>query len=351
MSRRLSFWCIPVFSLGLLCGCATVTGPAVTRQEVQRETDELQARALAFQIEHLQRLYDTGRRLMFAVGRDAALKTRPQPYLGIVGSQINDILVRMYSLSVRSGVVVVVVEKGSPAEQAGLRAGDCILKVDRRKVATLAQFDKAARALAIGGTLELELMRGAGPLTVPVRIAAIPYNIPIVVVNAPEVNAATDGRAIYVTYGLLGFAASDDEIAAVIGHELAHAVRGHVARLQGGNVLGTFTALVLGIAADAYAPGSGQIVMRGAGHIGNVFRANYSRDLEREADYFGTRLMYYAGFAPEVCATFQERFAVAIPATMVQGYLSSHPSSAERAVRIRKTVEELKNQETAGKGG
>ena len=58
-------------------------------------------------------------------------------------------------------------------------------------------------------------------------MGSLPVNLPVIVVDMQEVNAATDGRSIFVTYGLLSFADSDDEIACVIAHELAHAVLCH----------------------------------------------------------------------------------------------------------------------------
>jgi len=86
--------------------------------------------------------------------------------------------------------------------------------------------------------------------------------------------------------------------------------------------------------------------MRGVGQIGDIFNASYSRDLEREADYFGTKFVYYSGYDVNACATVEERFAIEIPATMIEHYLSTHPSSPERVARVRKTIEELKANKT-----
>lgn len=158
-----------------------------------------------------------------------------------------------------------------------------------------------------------------------------------------EVNAATDGESLFVTQGVLNFTKSDDEIAAVLAHELAHAARGHVAKMQGGRLLGSLLTLALGIVADHNAPGSGEIVMRGVGTAANLFTAKYSRDFERESDYFGARFVYSAGYEVDVFTTFMERFAIEIPDSMVRSYFSTHPSTPERMLRLKKIAEELKS--------
>jgi len=161
--------------------------------------------------------------------------------------------------------------------------------------------------------------------------------VPIIAVDAQEVNAAASRDAIYVTYGLINFAKSDDEIAAVLGHELAHFVRGHVSKAQIGSLLSLLIGIPLGLIAEEAAPGTGDLVMRTTG----LFNATYSRDLEREADYFGVKFVYFSGYDPCVCMSFHERFAIEIPQSMIKNYLSTHPSSPERMLRVKKAIEEL----------
>ncbi|MDD5552799.1 MAG: M48 family metallopeptidase [Candidatus Omnitrophica bacterium] len=324
-----------------ITGCATVTGPKVTREEIQKAQEELMVKALDYRIKQNHRLWTIGDRLITAIPKED-IKTPPKPLLGVMCLPIDKYLAKLYNLDTKKGVVIVGVKEKSPAGSAGLKPGDLLVSLKNKKVPTMAHLSGVLNKLKIGEKVAIEIKRGQEMLTLESQIAETPLNIPISMVEDQQVNAATDGKMIVVTQGLMNFAKSDDEIAAVICHELAHSVRGHIAKAQGGQILGLIAALALGTVAEAHAPGSGNAVAKGVGGIGDIFNATYSRDLEREADYFGTKFFYYAGYDPDIFATVEERFAIEIPATMVQNYLSTHPSSPERVVRIRKIIEELK---------
>src|ERR1041385_1785203 len=47
-------------------------------------------------------------------------------------------------------------------------------------------------------------------------------------INLDAVNAWTDGKTVWITRGMLRFLKSDDELATVLGHEVGHALRGHI---------------------------------------------------------------------------------------------------------------------------
>ena len=322
-------------------GCATITGPSVTRGEIERTREELKVKALAYQIKQLQRLQNIGNRLMLSIPKED-IKHPPRPSLGIMCFPIDKYLEKVYNLSANKGVVIVVVKEQSPAYALGLQPGDVLVSINKIKINNMNRFRTVASNFKIGDPVQMEILRGDELLALETKIGQVPVNLPITLVDLQEVNAATDGKSIVVTYGLINFAKSDDEIAAVLGHELAHAARGHVAKAQGGKILTLLAALALGIAAESNAPGSGEGIMRGVGQIGDIFNASYSRDLEREADYFGTKFVYYSGYDIDTCATVEERFAIEIPASMIHNFLSTHPSSPERVARIKKAIEELK---------
>lgn len=341
MIKRIISILITIPFIIYISGCATITGPSVSSKEIERAREELRVKSLAYRIKQLQRLHNIGTRLMLNIPKED-IKYPPQIFLGIVCLEIDKYLQRLYNLSVKRGLVIVVVKEKSPAADIGLVPADVLLSLNRIRLNNLYDLNAVISNLKIQETVEIEILRANQPMLFHTRIKEIPINCPIIMVDSGEVNAATDGKIIAVTYGLVNFAKSDDEIAAVLGHELAHAVRGHILKAQEGQIISFLAALALGTLAESKSPGSGEAVLRGVGQIGDIFNASYSRDLEREADYFGTRFVYFAGFDVDTCATVEERFAIEMPATMTQSYFSTHPSSPERVARIRKIIQELK---------
>jgi hypothetical protein len=327
-----------VLTLFFLSGCATITGPSVSQKEILRAREELMVKALGFRLKQLEKVNNIGYQLIAHIPQEEIKVTEaPQPYLGIYVSRIDKYFKQLYHLWTDKGLVVVVVIDGSPAKQAGLIPGDVLVSIDNERVSSAGEFNRYIRRLKIGDLIRLRIERNGLAQDIFLTVDSIPINVPIIMVDVQEVNAAASSNAIYATYGLMNFIKSNDEIAAVLGHELAHFVRGHVTKSQMSSLLSLLIAIPLGLIADEAAPGTGDLVMRTA----DIFKASYSRDLEREADYFGMKFTYLAGFNPCVCANFQERFAIEIPQSMIRNYLSTHPSSPERMLRIKKAIEEL----------
>jgi len=162
--------------------------------------------------------------------------------------------------------------------------------------------------------------------------------------NAPQVNfilaagensinaGATAGK-ILVTDGMMRFVNSDDELAMILGHELAHMTQGHVSRGSVNNTL-----LGLGSAlAGVFMPGAGQAT----GMLGQMVLNHFNQDQEREADLVGLRYAYAAGYDPAAAARVMQRMAQEVPQTAAAGFFSSHPSSVERAASLQRLAAQL----------
>ena len=161
-------------------------------------------------------------------------------------------------------------------------------------------------------------------------------------VDDQSVNAAATTNKVMVTYGLMRFIKSDDELAVVLGHELAHITKGHLKKSMAKSILLDLPFTVLGVLADSQVTGTGQAVSL----LGSAFSQKFNRDYEREADVYGIKYAYESGYDIEAGVNIWERFAVEVPKSMTRSLFNSHPSSPERLIRIRKIVEALK----AGKG-
>lgn len=148
------------------------------------------------------------------------------------------------------------------------------------------------------------------------------------VLTSQEVNAwCMPGGKIAVYTGLIDkLQATDDELAAVIGHEIAHALREHAReraseQMAVGSVISVGSALL----------GIGDLGQQGAqyAYMGLVGLPN-SRGHETEADRIGVELAARAGYDPRAAVTLWQKMA-RIGGSEPPKFLSTHPSSADRS--------------------
>lgn len=159
------------------------------------------------------------------------------------------------------------------------------------------------------------------------------------IIDLPEANAfALPGGHVYVSRGLLSLANSEDELAAVLGHEIGHIAARHAVRRQTASAPLAplqIAAALGGVAASIVSPNLGQIVA-GIGQLpGAYVMAAYSREQEREADRLGQELAAAAGFDPMALSLFTRTLAreeiLEGDRAAARPFLLSHPPSPERS--------------------
>jgi predicted Zn-dependent protease len=153
-------------------------------------------------------------------------------------------------------------------------------------------------------------------------------------IDADAVNAWTDGEGVWVSRGMMRFLKGDNELALVLAHEMAHAYRGHIAVLRAKQIIEAGIGAVL----DWLSPGSG----RAAVLLIDAATKKFDRDQEREADLYGLIWAHKAGFDVSGGRELWRRMAIEIPESIESGFLSSHPSSAERFLLLDKFAAMLK---------
>jgi predicted Zn-dependent protease len=154
-------------------------------------------------------------------------------------------------------------------------------------------------------------------------------------IHPDAINAWTDGEAVWITRGMMRFLRGDDELAVVLSHEMAHAYRGHMAYLRAKQILG----LALAIPATIF---GGQAAGQLTAMLVEAAAKKFDRDQEREADLYGLVWAHKAGFDANVAKGVFRRMAIEMPESVEQGFLSSHPTSAERFLFMERVAEALK---------
>jgi hypothetical protein len=226
---------------------------------------------------------------------------------------------------------VLAVAPQSPAARAGLAPDDALVSIDGQAVPhaqsdaaqsyadvehTLAMLDAALRS----GPARIEAQRGdrlfdvvLGPVT------GCAYDAQVMPSGA--LNASADGRHVFIDSGLVEYAASDDDLALVLGHELAHDVLHHRALLDR-----------RGFARQA---------------IGNLGPSRESLlAVERQADYVGLYLTARAGYDITGAGDFWRRLARERGDPWYDHW--GHPSALARARALEATRDEIEVKTKAG---
>jgi predicted Zn-dependent protease len=170
------------------------------------------------------------------------------------------------------------------------------------------------------------------------------HNFTFFVVNDPRINAfALPGGYIGIHTGLIDASRSEDELAGVVAHEIAHVTQRHIARsihassrqsiLSTAMMLG---ALILGAAAgDSDAMQAGMAVAQGTAAQQQI---NFTRSNEHEADRIGIGALAAAGFDPHGMASFFEvmsRQQLSAPDERMPEFLRTHPVTSTRISEAR----------------
>lgn len=163
------------------------------------------------------------------------------------------------------------------------------------------------------------------------------------VVDDPHINAfALPGGYIGVHTGLLEATRSEDELAGVLAHEIAHVTQRHIARAVHANQRQSIlsTAIMLG-AILAGAAGAGGDAMQGAIAVAQGTavqqQINFTRSNEYEADRVGIGALADAGFDPQGMASFFEVISdnTRPVEARVPEFLRTHPVSSARIAEAR----------------
>lgn len=168
------------------------------------------------------------------------------------------------------------------------------------------------------------------------RPDAARWNWEVALIDSPVLNAtcAPGGKITLYTGIIRKLNLSDDEIAMVLGHEIAHALREHGReRISQAAAQDLITSAALGALQNREA----QIKM--AGQFAEIlYNLPNSRQNESEADKIGLELAARAGFRPEAAVTVWQKMSAASTGGGAPEFLSTHPANASRIAELTRML-------------
>ncbi len=322
-----------LFSLG----CATrLSRPETGSAEIEAERREQLKLALSLAIERQVRVWRIGNTLrragadlcgddvrytfgFFAVDR----KTFAKEYQEVAddiglgpGVQVWEVLPEFQSL------------------ESELKKKDQIVEIEGDPVSDFKSFEQAMKNPFKTGNLHMSLKRESGERATVWLKGTLACDYRAAVVAGDAVNAFADGQHVIITTGMLRFAGSDDELALVLGHEFAHNALAHVRQMKAQ----TFGGLLLDMAVGVFTG------VNTGGLFSSMGRVIFSKQFEADADYMGLYMAARAGYEIKIAPNFWRRMAVEHPGSIKQNYMSTHPSTPERATAINASIAEIEKK-------
>jgi predicted Zn-dependent protease len=176
------------------------------------------------------------------------------------------------------------------------------------------------------------IARRIEPQTGIFRKDAPAWNWEVNVIDSDELNAfCMPGGKIMFYSGLINqLKLTDEEIAVVMGHEIAHALREH-SREQVSQAIAAQTALGVGTSVFGLSQTTAQLASIG---YQAFIATHFSRTDEAEADRIGLELSARAGYNPRAGVTLWQKMINANAGGQLPEFLSSHPADSTRVQQI-----------------
>ena len=158
-----------------------------------------------------------------------------------------------------------------------------------------------------------------------------PWEVHVIKSNELNAHVFPGGKIVFYSGIIDRLSLTDAEIAAIMGHEMAHALREHTRERLSREVA---TQTGIGIAASVLGLSQGQTQLAGlAGDLG--ISRPHSRTQETEADLMGLELMARAGYDPNAAISLWRKMQSASGRGEPPQFLSTHPVSSTRIATIQ----------------
>jgi predicted Zn-dependent protease len=163
-------------------------------------------------------------------------------------------------------------------------------------------------------------------------------------VESKEINAwCMPGGKIVVYTGILPIMKDDAGMAAVMGHEVAHALANHGQQRMSAGMLQQLGGVGVAVATGNKSPETQQMIMQAYGvgsEVGGMLP--FSRSHESEADMIGLTLMAIAGYNPDNAVAIWERMSAQAGGNAPAEIMSTHPSNETRIANLKALLPQAK---------
>lgn len=248
----------------------------------------------------------------------AACKDRPEPQREGVDVGKNSVFTRLVS-----------------AEDIEQQAEQQYLQIQRQAA--------GQQALLARDHPEVQRLQGIARKIIP---HALPWNPrakdwkwSVILIRSHQINAfcMPGGKIAFFTGILDQLQLNDDEVAMIMGHEIAHALREHARERLAKGVATEGGARVLGAVLSAWLGIDPQLTDTAARGGAGLARLSFSRSDETEADLVGMELAARAGYDPRAGVTLWQKMAAASKGAPPQ-WLSTHPAGKTRIAEIEQNM-------------
>ena len=234
-----------------------------------------------------------------------------------------------------AGPALAQVNVGNASVARNLVPADKIEAAGVQQYGQLLEQARAKGALAGDNNPQLQRLRAiAGrliPFATPWNSRARDWKWEVNLIGSKQINAfcMPGGKIAFFTGILEQLKLSDDEVAMVMGHEMAHALREH-ARARMAKSAGTGAALSIG----AQLLGLGQVGDMAARAGTQLITVLLCRSDETEADLVGLELAARAGYDPKASVSLWKKMAAASKNQGGLNFLSTHPTGPDRIEKL-----------------
>ncbi|MFI5443896.1 M48 family metallopeptidase [Polaromonas sp. UC242_47] len=230
------------------------------------------------------------------------------------------------------------VEVGGNSGFTKLVPADQIEQAAKQQYAKMLQEAASQKALAPASSAQLQRLRRIAQRIIPQATAWNPrakdWQWEVNLIDSKQINAfcMPGGKIAFYTGILEQLQLNDDEVAMIMGHEMAHALREHARERMGKSAATNIGASLL-----SQLLGLGDLGQTVASYGVQLLNLSFGREDESEADLVGLELGARAGFDPRAGITLWQKMAAANKGAPPQ-WLSTHPAGATRIADMERNM-------------